>query len=220
MQYKERTVCKMNIFTQNINKISDSEYHYYLSLCTNERRDFLNLCKSEKYKKQSLAAEMLAKKAISELYGIEPEGITILKNKNGKPFLDCSQNRLLEDVHFNISHSGDMAACVVSKGQTGIDIEKIRSVNMKTTKKFCTQAEKEYITDAEDENEKNIRFLKIWTLKESYLKAIGTGIAGELKEIEFYIEESVKSSNDKYEFKLVDSIDEYIIAASCEKTVN
>ena len=51
----------------------------------------------------------------------------------------------------------------------GVDIEKIRDVNLKIKDRFFCTAEKENIKTNED-------FFRIWTAKESYIKYLGTGL--------------------------------------------
>ena len=129
--------------------------------------------------KRSVAGEMLARKLISKSTSIEPGDILFSKTKFGKPFAENV------DIEFNISHSNDMVACAVDKLPIGIDIEKIRPINLSVAKHFCSADDMFYIfgqnpTINELQYSEDIeilkRFFEVWTKKEAYGKCKGTGI--------------------------------------------
>lgn len=97
--------------------------------------------------------------------GIDKKDINIEKSSMGKPFLKNFKN-----IDFNITHSGDWVACAINISNIGIDIEQIKDIDITDFKEILTTKEIIYI------NEKLENFYQIWTLKESYLKALGTGI--------------------------------------------
>jgi 4'-phosphopantetheinyl transferase len=90
--------------------------------------------------------------------------------ENGKP--------VCPGVNFNLSHSEDAVLCVVSDGDTpiGCDIEKIGTAPAKTAGRYFSQKEQEYVASALTDDERNRRFFKLWTMKESYLKMTGEGM--------------------------------------------
>ena len=113
-------------------------------------------------------------------YALEIECIDIHKaviavNGCGKPYLKNS------DIYFNLSHSGNYAMCVVSDKPVGCDIEIIRAnVNIEIAKRFFSREEYEYLLSIKDEKEQSRAFILLWTLKESYIKAIGKGLSAKL----------------------------------------
>lgn len=74
--------------------------------------------------------------------------------------------------HFNISHSEDIVACAIDSSNIGIDIEKVRKFPIEIASIFFDEEEQEYCLQ-----EDRLLF-KIWTRKESYLKATGEGVRG------------------------------------------
>lgn len=86
------------------------------------------------------------------------------------------------DLKFNISHSKDMAICVLSDGvETGIDIEENVPVNINDFKQYMTPFEWWEVTNA---TAKEDAFYKYWTKKEAVIKADGRGLSIPLKSFE------------------------------------
>lgn len=84
--------------------------------------------------------------------------------------------------YFNLSHSGEWVVCALDNQTVGIDVERFRKPldahepkDLKVMKLF-SEAEQAYIKKA-DANDRPARFYQLWTLKESYLKALGVGLS-------------------------------------------
>lgn len=91
------------------------------------------------------------------------------RTKLNKPFL-----RNHEDIHFNLSYSNYMVFGAIGNSPIGIDIEYIGSnVNLDISKHFFTEKENNNILNSDSPSEE---FFKYWTLKEAYLKYLGTGL--------------------------------------------
>ena len=107
--------------------------------------------------------------------GIDKKDIVIEKSPMGKPFLKTLKN--FKNIDFNITHSGDWVACAIDsrdRGGIGIDIEQIKDINFTDFEEILSIKETEYIDG------KLEKFYQIWTLKESFLKALGVGMYKDL----------------------------------------
>ena len=107
------------------------------------------------------------------------EKTQIIKGKMGKPSL-----ALFPDIHYNISHAEGIAACIVSDFECGIDCERVREYRPNVMKRAFSEKEREIVENA-NEDKKNELFFRLWTLKEAYVKALGTGISYPLNTAEF-----------------------------------
>ena len=85
----------------------------------------------------------------------------------------------MNDFDFNISHSGDYAVLALSDGRVGIDVEKIRPVDFKIAEACFHGKELESFNFDPDKRPEN--FYRLWTLKESFIKAVGQGLSYPLK---------------------------------------
>ena len=99
--------------------------------------------------------------------------------EHGKPSLSERP-----EVHFNISHADGIAAAVVSENECGIDCERVRAYDPRVMKRVCTEAEQAAISSA-PEDERDLLFFRLWTLKEAYVKALGKGLSFPLRKAEF-----------------------------------
>ena len=144
-------------------------------------------------KAQSAAAHSLLKRNLAQYYALDENDIVIQKDSNGAPFIEG-----MNDVFVSISHTQGMVACAFADSRVGIDVEKHSLRRKKVENRVFTLNESKLIDASDDEN---IAFFTLWTLKESWLKAIGTGFAGNAKDIEFYsLINPVSSNSDTFSF--------------------
>lgn len=110
-------------------------------------------------KLRSLGAALLLEKVL----GLKECDIEY--QEHGKPYSKKT------DKEFNISHSGEYTALAVGDTELGVDIQYTqRSINS-SLMRVLSKKEQEYLkTKGEKE------FFKLWTLKESFGKAVGLGI--------------------------------------------
>lgn len=77
-------------------------------------------------------------------------------------------------IDFNISHSGEYIVCAISKtNRVGIDVEEIKDIPILDFESQFSTHELEKIL--EDKNSLHA-FYTLWTQKEAFLKALGTGL--------------------------------------------
>lgn len=97
----------------------------------------------------------------------------VRKTPMGKPgFSDCG------GVFFNLSHSGEYAACVLADREAGLDIQKEQGAAavQRIAPRILHSAEGLYREDVS-------MLYRLWTVKEAYVKATGEGICRDFREI-------------------------------------
>lgn len=120
-------------------------------------------------KRLSLGAGLLLNRALSE-YGLDPRSLRLAKSEEGKPFLPD-----VPDLHFNLSHSGTRVLCALSNRPCGCDVEEIGRGSPALVRRFFSPGEQKALELPEEAFPRE--FTRIWTMKESYLKATGEGFS-------------------------------------------
>jgi 4'-phosphopantetheinyl transferase len=91
-------------------------------------------------------------------------------------------------LHFNLANTAGLVVCAVSvaHGSIGVDVERIdRTVDFMAVAHRCFSAAEAAAVQALPLAERPRRFFEYWTLKESYVKALGVGLALPLDEFSF-----------------------------------
>ena len=127
----------------------------------------------EKDKRLSVAAGALLQYALQMENVWEP---SIDVTSNGKPYL-VGQERL----YFNLSHSEGMVMCAIAEKEVGCDVEKKAVLNRRPAEYVIPEYELDQIYGLERDMKQQEMFFRLWTLKESYMKATGFGIGLEPK---------------------------------------
>lgn len=102
--------------------------------------------------------------------------VIIEKNIHGKPFFKNYPN-----IFFNVSHSREMIGIVFYNSEIGLDIQKITKVSEYMMSRCLSQNEKKLIDFSKNKYEE---FIKIWTMKEAYIKYCGLSILTDLSKID------------------------------------
>ncbi len=135
-----------------------------LSKLQPQRRKQLLSFRFEADKKRCAAAGLLL---WNYIYKRHPENFTVSYNENGKPTVQNAP-------FFNLSHSGDFVMLSVNDTPVGCDIEHLHKAIL--TKHVFHPNELERLSVLSEGDARNLEFLRLWTAKEAFLKAIGTGI--------------------------------------------
>jgi len=161
------------MISQNYQYDNDFIAKLYSFLLNNEKERITRFRKWED-RQRALLANLLARYIIINKLQIKNSNISFSKNNHGKPFLEYNPQ-----FHFNLSHSGKWIVCGASTNPVGIDVEQIKPINLDIAKRFFSKEEYNDLVK-KDDNDKIEYFFDLWTLKESYLKNIGTGLSTSL----------------------------------------
>lgn len=162
----------VKIFAADVSRLSvEQEARLYASL-PSWRRELLDRFQNHEQKILSAGAGYLLAPALAE-FGIDAMSARIAFGEYGKPYLaDYPQ------IRFSLSHSGSMVMCGVANSPIGCDIQCLPSHpehNDSVAKRFFTPNEQRRIASSITPERE---FVRLWTLKESYVKYLGTGISG------------------------------------------
>ena len=137
----------------------------------------------EKDRRLSLGAGMLMDKGLA-YYGLREADTCVAYGINEKPYLPDYPY-----IHFNLSHSENMVVAVFADVEIGCDIEQIQKANILFAKRFFCLSEYNYVLSQPTQRLQCEAFYRLWTLKESFLKAVGAGLSVSLYDFEILIKE-------------------------------
>lgn len=146
----------------------------YKALLDADERARMEKFSNEPLRQQFLCVRGRLRLLLAEYTGVRPEDISFQQGEFGKPFLPDHA-----EITFNISHSGNKLAVAVGyQYALGIDIEFWRDkVDFSALVDKCfADVERNYWHDLPEASKKAV-FYEYWTKKESFVKAVGRGIA-------------------------------------------
>ncbi|KAL6145546.1 PREDICTED: L-aminoadipate-semialdehyde dehydrogenase-phosphopantetheinyl transferase [Fragaria vesca subsp. vesca] len=158
-------------------------YFQLLSPC--EKKNVLRM-RGDELQKRALLARALVRTTIARYTNdrVDPRSLNFKKNGYGKPEVDWK----IEDdwqppaLHFNISHTSSLIACGVAfDSPIGIDVEekqrKLKHHILAFARRYFSSHEVDHLTSISDFELQRHQFIKLWTLKEAYVKALGRGFS-------------------------------------------
>jgi 4'-phosphopantetheinyl transferase len=140
---------------------------------TEDRRDY------------TLAHDLL-RRCLSHYRPVAPVAWEFHTEPAGKPFLAGNGS-----LSFNLSHTRGLVACAIGPGMAiGVDVEEAARVidAAAIAERYFSPSEVASLTRCAGPAHR-LRFLELWTLKESFIKAVGIGLSQPLNSMSFGLEE-------------------------------
>lgn len=174
----------VTIFYDSIRKLDEGAVYdrCYNSLSA-YRREKADKVKFPEDKKRSVAAGILLNQGLSA-YGLRECDMVYETNLNGKPFF-----REYPQIRFSLSHSGEYVMAAFSDVEIGCDIQQMEQTDLKIARRFFAPEEYAYVIGRKETSAQEEAFYRIWVLKESFLKAVGTGMALSMTDFSIQIQE-------------------------------
>lgn len=161
-----------------------------VSLLAPDELERRNRMAQETGRRQQLLARALQREVLSRYEpGVAPRDWRFVRSKSGRPSLappfDAS------GLNFNLAHTSGMVAMAVGRvAHIGVDVEAVdKRVPLPVARRYFSGHEVTALHALPPE-EQPLRFLRLWTLKEACLKALGEGLAGGLDSMTFTFDEA------------------------------
>eukprot|EP00043_Microstomoeca_roanoka_P019111 m.211662 g.211662 ORF g.211662 m.211662 type:complete len:281 (+) comp16942_c0_seq58:122-964(+) len=140
--------------------------------------------------KSSLVGRLLLRFAIQSELGVSNNDIQLKREQSGRPVLESPK---ADQLKFNVSHAGAYAVIAVDTGaEIGVDVMDHRRPLHEDVERFFelmtntfTPSEWTHIKTAASTHLQLLEFYRYWTLKESYIKALGIGLRMDLQRLQF-----------------------------------
>lgn len=168
----------------DVDRARAAEYYQVLTDDEVERHDRF---RCESAQQQFLLARGLLRTTLSRYVDVDPRAWRFQTNGHGKPFVVAP---IAAGLRFNVSHTRGMVCCAVAENcDVGVDVEWLdRRINLRIADRYFAPSEVAQLHRVPQEEQRRV-FLRFWTLKESYIKARGLGLAIPLSEFWFDLPE-------------------------------
>ena len=141
--------------------------------------------RTESGRRQQLLARGMQREVLSKCEpSIAPRDWRFERGASGRPALAAPFAQT--GLNFNIAHTPGLVAMAVGRvARLGVDVEASdKPVSLPVARRYFSPREAAAL-DALAPEARPRRFLRLWTLKEAYLKAVGEGLAGGLDSMTF-----------------------------------
>jgi len=182
--------------------LPDNEIHLYFSFPEEiSEPELLEQCKSlltddelarmsrlyyARHRHQFLITRALIRTSLSAYFGVDPADWRFGKNGYGRPEISFPEPPW--PIRFNLSHCNGLIMCGITRDHDiGVDVEDAqRSTRaaFESLSSYFSIEEIENLSGLPADKQKQ-RFFDYWTLKESYIKARGMGLAIPLAKFSF-----------------------------------
>ncbi len=160
-------VCAINW----VRDIDENMNNIFWQILSDDRKNKVQKYRCTIDKIHCIYSEILLKYMLWKYCKLPSDNLEYKYNTYGKPYL-----KMYPEILFSISPSNDWIICALADTQVGIDVEeKIYEIDG-LAERFYSKEEYEYV-DSLCDLTKYDEFIKIWTLKESYIKCIGKGMS-------------------------------------------
>jgi 4'-phosphopantetheinyl transferase len=136
-----------------------------------------------------LLTRALVRSVLSRYAPVAPAAWTFVRNEYGRPTISGPAGA--PPLRFNLSNTRGLIACLVALDRdVGVDVEDTEraSSTVEIADRFFSPSEVRALL-AQPEADRRSRFFDYWTLKESYIKARGMGLAIPLDRFSFHLDE-------------------------------
>ena len=144
-------------------------------------------CRADRFRVEAgrqrfVTAHAMLRCLLAERTGVPPQLLRFVAGPRGKPAL---AGTTAGAPHFNLAHSGDLAVVALAGDELGADVEALRPFPRaeRFAARFFAPSERRWL-EARPVDQRGHAALELWTFKEAYLKAVGSGIAMTLADVE------------------------------------
>lgn len=137
-------------------------------------------------RRRFLKTRLLSREVLGRCLGRPPSTLRFGTDPHGRPYLVDQVQHAAGPLVFNLSHTPGLVALAVRRGAAlGVDAELLdRSVDIGLARRVFSRSEVHALRRI-PAPQQGQRFLDIWTLKETYVKARGLGLQIPLGQISF-----------------------------------
>ena len=165
---------RVYVFVINFDLFNSDDF---VEILSNDEINRVYEMRSAKKRRQFIITRGITKKILATSLGRKTSQIKFLYNQHGKPFINDKYNDYT--IGFNTSHSELYGLIAITlNSEVGIDIQKIKPLQniMALSRRFFSDNERDELMKLAENKQRDAFYLG-WVRKESFIKAIGTGVS-------------------------------------------
>ena len=161
--------------------LSEEVAEAWASILSEEERASWKSFRFERHRREYLTTRALVRTALSQYHPLAPEAWCFQSNAHGKPTTNPNCG-----LQFNLSNSPALVVCLIAKGCRRRGCRALRPCrkDRRGRPRWFSQLELAKLETLRG-HERLDRALSLWTLKEAYIKARGTGMSSSMKGVSF-----------------------------------
>jgi 4'-phosphopantetheinyl transferase len=199
--------------------------HRWLEMLDEEERERSVRFHFEIDRRDFIAAHTLLRSILSSYMNSPADQWRFTRDPHGKPRIQSPVGS--EEIPFNLSHThGLVAAAVATHGAIGVDAERVDPM------KADFEIAEEYFAPSEvrilrglPAAERTTCFFRLWTLKEAYIKALGTGLGTPLNSFAFALQPirvefdaGIPGRAADWQFAILPTTDQHVLSLAVGRT--
>ncbi|MCP4163785.1 MAG: 4'-phosphopantetheinyl transferase superfamily protein [Deltaproteobacteria bacterium] len=206
---------EIHLYITKPEEVETSDLRKYKDLLSSDEIERHDRFKFDNLKNNFLITRALVRTTLANYLGCDPKSLKFETNSYGKPSL--------RGISFNLSHTdGLIVLAITGSKKIGVDTENLNRniTDIDIAKRYFAEPEYHEIK-ACSEIDRKYKFLEFWTLKESYIKAVGKGLSIPLDKFYFKIKGDeikihTKEDSLSWQFKMSKINDSHLIALAFE----
>ena len=169
----------IEVYALRLDEEAAAQAEGYLAYLSPGRRKAVRGYRSPLMRARTIAAELLARVLLAARSEKLPLELAICRDARGKPYSPDGA------AFFSWSHGDAWVALSIGGEQNGVDVEgpRRRTAVSAIARRFFRPEERRALDEA-PRSERHLLFLRYWTMKESYLKYTGDGLAGGIESVD------------------------------------
>lgn len=159
----------IEVYLLNLTDCLEEPVEKWLHYFTARRQEKILRYKFTADRNRTVWAELLARSIIAKKMSRTIEEIQIERDHSGKPYVIDSS------LQISLAHSKNWAACSVGEVASGVDVEEDSIDELALAEIFFTAREYQQLCNLNG-RARSEKFLRIWTIKESFAKLTGRNL--------------------------------------------
>jgi 4'-phosphopantetheinyl transferase len=164
----------------------EGELDAALELLTPDERERARRFVFDVHRRRFAVARAGLRRVLAGHLGADPAALRFVEGAHGKPALAGGE------LEFNLSHSHELAVVGVTRlAPIGVDVEHLRHVDgaLRIAETHFAPSERAALAAA-PAAERDLVFMRGWTRKEAFIKAIGEGLSHPLQRFELTLDDA------------------------------